>query len=420
MQLPLAGIKIIEAAQNAAGPMAGRWMADWGADVVHIEHPTRGDPVRSRFFRHYAGRDINSDFNYAWENIDRNKRSLTLDMAKPEGKKIFRKLVSQADIFITNYRTSDMIKFSCQYDDLKQVNQRLIYASITGYGDTGPDRDTPGFDVSAFFSRSGLLEAMKVPGQVPPPYVIAMGDFITGLGLACGILAALHHREISGKGQEVKTSLYNMGVYAMSYDTAATLLLKKTMPPSPEMAALLEKQKGQRADVREASLTPLVNYYETSDGRWICLSLVQPMQYWPNLCRAIGHEELINDKRFDSFLGILENRSALFKILDNAFHSRALAEWRERLDKEGIVWALLQNSLDVISDPQAHANNFFTTFEHPSHGPVELIACPVKLSDTPAQIRRPAPEMGQHTEEVLLENGYTWEDIAKLKDLGII
>jgi len=400
--------------------MAGRWLADWGADVVHIEHPTRGDPVRGRYFRMYAGRDIETDFNYAWENLDRNKRSLTLDMAKPEGKQVFRKLVSQADIFLTNYRTSDLIKFSCQYTDLKPLNDRLIYASVTGYGDSGPDKDTPGFDVSAFFARSGLLEAMRIPGQVPPPYVIAMGDFITGLGLACGILAALHYRDLSGKGQEVKTSLYNMGVYVMSYDIAATLLLKKLMPPTAEMKAILEKHKGDRIDTREASLTPMVNYYETSDGRWICLSLVQPMQYWPNLCHAIGRDDLIDDNRFNSFLGILENRNELFRILDSTIRTKPLSEWKQRLDNEGLVWALLQNYLEIINDPQARVNNFFATFEHPSHGPVELVACPVKLSETPAQIRRPAPEMGQHTEEVLLENGFTWEDIAKLKDLGII
>lgn len=420
MSMALEGIRVIEAAQNAAGPMAGRWLADWGADVIHIEHPTRGDPVRSRFFRMYAGRDIKSDFNYAWENIDRNKRSLTLDLARPAGKEILRKLVRKADIFITNYRTSDLIKFSCQYKDFQLLSERLIYASVTGYGDEGPDKDTPGFDVSAFFSRSGLLEAMKMQGQVPPPYVVAMGDFITGLGLACGILAALHSRAVTGTGQEVKTSLYNMGVYAMSYDMAATLLLKQTMPPLPLVNELLEKQKGKRVDLREASLTPMVNYYETQDGRWICLSLVQPMQYWPNLCRAIGHDELIDDNRFNSFLGILENRGALFKILDESFKERALDEWTERLNKEGLVWALLQNYLEVTQDPQARINNFFASFDHPSHGPVEMVACPVKLSDTPAQIRRPAPEMGQHTEEVLLENGYSWEDIASLKDGSII
>ncbi len=420
MHMPLEGIKVIEAAQNAAGPMAGRWLADWGADVVHIEHPTRGDPVRSRFFRMYAGRDMESDFNYAWENLDRNKRSLTLDLSGLAGKEILRKLVSQADIFITNYRTSDLIKFACRYDDLKVLNGRLIYASITGYGDTGPDKDTPGFDVSAFFSRSGLLEAMKLPGQVPPPSVIAMGDFVTGLGLACGILAALNYRNASGKGQEVKTSLYNMGVYAMSYDTAATLLLKKTLPPIPLVKELMEKYKGHRADFREASLTPMVNYYETSDGRWICLALVQPMQYWSGLCRALGREDLIEDTRFNSFLGILENRAELFKILDSSFRGRTLAEWTERLNKEGLVWSLLQNYLDVVNDPQARKNGFFVSYDHPAHGPVEMVACPVKLSDTPAQMRRPAPEMGQHTEEVLLENGYTWEDIAGFKDGAII
>jgi len=420
MSMALAGIKVIEAAQNAAGPMAGRWLADWGADVVHIEHPTRGDPVRSRYFRMYAGRDIDSDFNYAFENIDRNKRSMTLDLAKPAGKAILRKLVGNADIFITNYRTSDLIKFGCQYKDFKLLNERLIYASITGYGDVGPDKDTPGFDVSAFFSRSGLLEAMKIPGQVPPPYVVAMGDFITGLGLACGILAALHYRVATGKGQEVKTSLYNMGVYTMSYDIAATLLLKRLMPPPPLVDELLAKQKGSRIDVREASLTPLVNYYETLDGRWICLALVQPMQYWSNLCRAIDRDDLINDKRFDTFLGLLENRAVLFKILDESFRKRPLSEWRERLDREGLVWALLQNFLEVINDPQARANNFFSAFDHPSHGRVEMVACPVKLSHTPAQIRIPAPEMGQHTEQVLLENGYNWDDIARFKDEGII
>jgi crotonobetainyl-CoA:carnitine CoA-transferase CaiB-like acyl-CoA transferase len=420
MSTALDGVKVIEAAQNAAGPMAGRWLADWGADVIHIEHPQRGDPVRSRFFRQYAGRDIESEFNYAWENIDRNKRSLTLDLGKPSGKEILRKLVGSADIFITNYRTSDLIKFSCQYKDFEPLYPRLIYASITGYGDLGPDKDTPGFDVSAFFSRSGLLEAMKVPGQVPPPYVVAMGDFITGLGLACGILAALNSRAATGKGQEVKTSLYNMGVYAMSYDTAATLLLKRTMPPPSLVTELLAKQKGSRVDVRGASLSPMVNYYETLDGRWICLSLVQPMQYWPNLCRAIERDDLITDSRFNSFMGILENRSHLFKILDESFRKKSLAEWKQRLDKEGLVWALLQNYLEVTNDPQARANNFFTEFNYPTQGPVELVACPVKLSNTPARIRMPAPEMGQHTEEVLLENGYSWDDISRFKDESII
>jgi crotonobetainyl-CoA:carnitine CoA-transferase CaiB-like acyl-CoA transferase len=420
MSMPLQGLKVIEAAQNAAGPMAGRWLADWGADVIHIEHPTRGDPVRSRFFRMYAGRDIESNFNYAWENIDRNKRSLTLDLAKPVGKEILRNLVEKADVFLTNYRTSDLIKFSCQYEDLERLNRRLIYASVTGYGDVGPDKDTPGFDVSAFFSRAGLLEAMRNPGQVPPPNVIALGDFITALGLTCGILAALNNRAVTGKGQEVKTSLYNMGVYAMSYDIAATLLLKQLMPPPPLVNELLAKQKGNRIDLREASLTPMVNYYETLDGRWISLALVQPMQYWPNLCRAIDRDDLIDDNRFNSFEGILMNRSELFRILDDSFRKKTLEEWRERMDQEGLVWALLQNCLEVINDPQARANDFFTAFNHPSHGPVEMVACPVKLSDTPAQIRMAAPEFGQHTEEVLLEFGYTWDDIARFKESGVI
>lgn len=419
--LPFSGIKVIDATQNAAGPMAGRWLADWGADVIHLEHPVRGDPVRSRFFRRYNDMDIDSDFNYAFENINRNKRGITLDMASPGGKKVLRKLIDGADVFLTNYRTSDLEKFDCRYEDLKTINPRLVYASVTGFGKFGPDANTPGYDATAFMTRAGPADAFRwYPEQVPPPWTTAFGDFYTALGIAMGIVTALWTREKTGRGQEVTTSLYNMGVYAMSYDIAAALLLKREMPMRQEVKDALEKQKGGNIDLRHTRVTPLINYYRTKDNRWLTLSITQPDRYWPWVCQSIGREDLINDVRYNTLKVQMENHVEIVRILDEAFQGRTLAEWKERLDAAGVIWAPAQNFVEIIRDPQARANGFFTTFDHPSYGPVELVDCPVKLSDTPAQITKPAPELGQHTEEVLLEAGYNWEEIIKLKEDGII
>jgi crotonobetainyl-CoA:carnitine CoA-transferase CaiB-like acyl-CoA transferase len=219
--------------------------------------------------------------------------------------------------------------------------------------------------------------------------------------LAFGILAALFARERTGMGQEVDTSLFATGIYQMSFDISGALVEKKEFTEY--------KPRG-----REDSFNPLTGAYFTADGRQFVLMCLQPDRYWPLICRALGREELINDPRFATFADRAKNRMELFAIFDAAFATKPLAEWRPSF--ADIPSAPVQNLLEVVNDKQARANNYFTTLNHPAHGIIEVVAPPIQLSKTPASVRKPAPEFGQHTEEILLEHGYSWEDISRLRE----
>ena len=400
----LEGIKIVEVAQAAAAPMGGRLLADLGADVLHIENPATGDS--HRYFQSKpsdaikAGRGVPSEVNYNFELYNINKRSVTLNLASEHGREIMYKLIEKADVFTSNLRPFELEKFQLEYDTLSKLNPRLIFASLTGYGRKGPNADSPGYDIVSYWSRTAIPYLMDALGFRP-----AFGDSLGGLMLAFGIMTALFVRERTGIGQEVDMSLFGLGVFQMSFDISG---------------ALIEKQEFSewRPGGREESYNPLAGLYPTKDGRQFLLMCLQPDRYWDKVCQAIEREDLINDHRFNTFEGRAENRMELFAILDEAFLSKTLDEWRPRL--AGIPSGPVQNLLEVINDPQARANDFFVPLDHPTHGRIEVIAPPVKFSKTPATVRTAAPELGQHTEEVLLEYGYTWEDIAKFREQGII
>ena len=402
--LALEGIRVVEVTGWAAGPMAGRFLADLGADVIHVEHPVKGDAFRYYQTGILPDWVIKSDINYTWENYNCNKKSITIDLAQEGGREILYKLVKNADVFLNNVRPRDLKKFGAEYDTLSRLNPRLIHASITGYGKKGPSKDLPGFDVTGFWARAGITNMLKSPNQPPPTPRVAFGDNIAGMAAAFGIMTALFTRERTGIGQEVDVSLYSTGVFVLTYDTAGTL------------ASGQDFQQHERRDL----LNALQNYYQTSDGRWICLSIAQPDPYWSSFCRAMEREDLEHDPRFESFEAKMENHTALFDIVNEAFLSKTLAEWTERLDKAEVPWAPAQRQTEVIADPQARANDFFVSIDHPTYGPIELVASPIKLSKTPSTIRTPAPEFGQHTEEILLEHGYTWQDIEQFKQQGTI
>jgi len=403
MVLPLEGIKVVEVAQFAAGPMAGRFLADLGAEVIHVEHPVRGDAQRATQSLAGLGRSIPSAVNYVWENINRNKKSVTLDLSQERGKEILYKMVEGADVFLNNMKLPDVRKFGIEYEILSRLNPRLIYAYMNGYGTKGPDKDLPGYDGASYFARSGIFHMLRSGDMPPPASRPALGDFPAALTLFCGIVVALFVRERTNIGQEVYTSLFNAGVFALSYDIQETLTTGHECEVTP----------------RNETLGAVSNFYQTKDGRWLRLSIVQPDAYWSKFCKAIEREDLEHDPRFETMERQIQNHIALIEILDEVFVSKTLAEWKPRLD--GVVpWSPCQNLSEVVNDPQARANDFFVTFDHPWHGPVELIACPIKLSKTPATIRTPAPEFSQHTEEVLLKLGYTWESIDQFKQESII
>jgi len=403
MTVGLEGVRVVEMAQVAAGPMAGRLLADWGAEVIHIEHPVRGDIYRSQSAGHRGGRAIVSDINYNIENYNRNKKSVSLDMSQEGGKKIIYKLLEKADVFLNNLRPRELIKFNLEYDTLSQLNPRLIFANISGYGKNGPVKDAPGYEYTGYFARSGIHHVLRPPGSAPVQTPIGFGDNVVALSLAYGIMTALFIRERSGIGQEVDVCLYHTGVYAISGDIAGSLVTGQ------------DRQTIERKDVNNV----LVNSYETKDGRWIQFGMAQPDPYWSRFCRGIGREDIEHDPRFASFESRVDNRIALFDILEEVFLSKTLAEWKPRLDEANIPWAPIQSLTEVTSDPQARENDFFVAYDHPTYGRIEGVANPVKFSKTPV-VARPAPEFSQHTEEVLLEHGYTWEDIAQFKEQGII
>ena len=271
MASALAGIKVIDVSQVAAVPMAARYLGDFGADVLHIEHPIMGDSFRVVQAGMSQVTGIQSDINYVWENYNRNKRSVTLDLSRKPGQKILYRLVEKADVFLTNMRPFEVAKYRLDYSVLSQLNPGLIYGGLTGYGKKGPERDAPAYDHTAYWARSGIphrltaLTLPAAPGTPPPAFLPSFGDHMAGMNLACGVMTALFMRERTGMGQEVNVSLFHSGVYQLSMDLAGTLVTK---------------QDCQRMISRESVRSPLVTQYLTKDDRWIMLSGLRPERYW--------------------------------------------------------------------------------------------------------------------------------------------
>jgi len=425
MSSALAGIKVVDVSQVAAVPVAARNLADFGADVLHIENPKTGDSWRI----YQAGQDTGragapSEINYNWENFNRNKRSVTVDISQKGGQEVLYKFVNEADVFLTNLRPFELKRYNLEYDTLNRQNPRLIYAALTGFGKKGAEKDAPAYDATAYWTRSGIPHMFTRLGMPQSGFRPAFGDNVAGLALAYGIMTSLYVREKTGKGQEVGVALLHAGLYQLSFDIAGALATGldyedwREDPPPDIVAAAEAGLAPARAFYRSKAPNPLAGRYTTKDNRVITFVALQPDRYWGKFCRALGLEELENDPRFNTIEGREENNSILYPILDEAFAGKTLDEWKPLL--KGIPYAVHQSLREVINDPQARANDFFTAYDHPTHGRLEVLANPVMLSETPATMRMAAPEFGQHTEEVLLEYGYTWEDIARLKEQGII
>jgi len=411
MTQALEGIKVIDVSQVAAVPMAARYLGDFGADVIHIEHPITGDYFRVVQEGMSRVMGVQSDVNYVWENYNRNKRSMTLDLSCKTGQVILSTLVKEADVFLTNMRPFELKRYRMEYSTLSKLNSKLIYGALTGYGTKGPDKDRPAYDHTAYWARSGIphrLTSLTLPvasGTPPPAFMPSFGDHMAGMNLACGVITALFMRERTGIGQEINVSLFHSGVYQLSMDLAGTLTTR---------------QDCQHMTSRENVRSPLVTLYLTKDDRWILLSGLRRDRYWSKFCHAIGRPDLEDDPRFATVDLITENSVTLLHILEEVFRSKTLREWAPLLNEANFPWAPIQTLTEVIDDQQARANDFFISYDHPAYGCIEGVANPVKLSKSPEIVRIPGPEFGQHTEEVLLEYGYTWEDISRFKQDGVI
>jgi len=436
MALALEGVKVLDVSQVAAVPMCARHLADFGADVIHVEHPVTGDSWRVYQAGQGGVTGVSSDIPYNWEAYNRNKRSMSLDLSREGGRKIIYNLVEKADVLVTNLRWVERQEFGLEYDTLHQINLGLVYASLTGYGKKGPDKDIPAYDASAYWVRAAIPYMLSIPGMRTAGFRPAFGDNVAALALALGIMMALFSRGKTGVGQEVDLSLFNTGVYQLSFDVAATLATgqdpqewatqafqaqadEETVKRRQELIADVETATERLRDFfRENAPNPMGLPYETKDGKRLVFVIVLPERYWPRFCRAIGREDLEHDPKFNSMEARAENHLELYHIFREAFLSKTLDEWKPILADIPYAWD--RNLLEVINDPQARANDFFVPIDHPTYGRMEVAANPIKLSETPASIRMPAPEFSQHTEEILLEYGYTWEDIAQFKEQGLI
>ena len=398
---PLDGIKVIECAQWFVGPYAGFMLADLGADVIKVEEPVGGDRIRG--LTYLASQKI--EHNWMFEHANRNKRSITLDLGTQKGREIIYKLIEQADVFLHNFTLGVPEKLGVDYDTLYSYNPRLIYAQGSGWGPEGPLRAQNAFD-PAMQSRSGLVMLQTNPGEIPTQLASAIGDITTALILVPAILAALLAREHLGIGQKVDVSGLGSLMY-LQMNALAQVLIGGQDPVNPMY----------RPNVRN----PLWCNYQCTDGKWITLGMIASDQYWPAFCKAVGIEHLEKDPKFENSDMRRQNAQELISILDKVFATRPLSEWLEHFEHQGgLIYAPIQSIQELATDPQVIANEYITDFNHPVHGMIKVLGFPYKFSRTPASLRKAAPEHGQHTEEVLLEMGYSWDDIAQLRDEGVI
>ncbi|MFC1920917.1 CaiB/BaiF CoA transferase family protein [Chloroflexota bacterium] len=401
----LEGLKVVAMEHMEAVPVATLWMADWGADVLKIE-PLTGDMFRGLQAAHGTTTDIKREggnVRWTFQLINRNKKSMTLNLKTERGLEILHKLVETADVFMSNFTPDALKNLKADYASLSKVNPKIVYATISGYGSVGPDKDLRGFDHAAGWAHSGMQYMMSEPGIAPPR--LPGGTIDRGVAAPhalAGVLAALLHREKTGEGQEIEVSLFRSGVWSIA------LPIQSAIAGTPMPIT----DRGKAAN-------PLFTVYRTKDDRWIQMSMIQPDPFWPAFCQVIEKPELEKDPRFIDINKRTENNEELIKIIDEVMATKTMAEWDKRCREYDLIYSRVQTHMEVLNDPQALANDFFVDLPHPQ-GTFKVVATPVKFHQNPAEVKTPAPELGQHTEMTLLELGYTWEDIAGLKEQGII
>jgi crotonobetainyl-CoA:carnitine CoA-transferase CaiB-like acyl-CoA transferase len=402
MDQVLQGVRVVEVAQWWFVPAAGAVLADWGADVIKIEHPVHGDPQRGLVTSGLM--PATGGVNFMVEQPNRGKRSVGIDLAHPRGLELLHRLVETADVFLTNFLPAARRRLRIDVDDIRRVNPKIIYVRGHGQGARGPEAERGGYDAASFWCRGGIASALTAPDAAAPVMQrAAFGDSTGGVAVAGGITAALFRRERTGVPSVVDVSLLGTAMWIMAPDIIAAQLLGIDLP----------------AGDRTQAPNPIVNSYRTKDGRWLFLNMLQPDRFWPDLCTRLGRPDLVVDPRFADGRVRFENRAVCIRELDAIFAAATLAEWRTRLaDAEG-VWAPMQTARELADDPQARANGYLARVARGDGSDFTLVANPVQFDERSPTIT-PAPDLGQHTEEVLLELGLGWEDLAACKEAGAI
>ncbi|MBN2239261.1 MAG: CoA transferase [Dehalococcoidales bacterium] len=398
---PLDGVKVVELTQFQQGPVAGMRLGDLGADVIKIE-AQQGDAARGMM--RIIGADTGlQGRNFYFESCNRNKRSIVIDLATEKGKEIFFKLIKETDVFLTNLSISAPKKLGITWEECSKVNPRLIYAHASGWGREGPDADELSFDYTGL-ARSGTMMMCGERDGPPGTLIPGMGDEHSGLICAWAVTAALYAREKTGKGQLVDTSLMGSLIALNGVNFGAPGVLGQEFPRL----------------VRAESGNPIYNHYQCKDEKWIVIAHLQPDKYWPKVCKAMALEELENDPKFSTIEARHDNGKELVAILDERFATKTRNEWMGVFKEAGLIYTPVQSPSEVFKDPQALANNYIIDVDHPVWGKIKMLGFPWEFHETPAAIQREAPELGQHTEEILLELGYDWDDIITFKDSEVI
>lgn len=397
--LPLAGLRVLDISSFIAAPAAAVVLGDWGADVIKIEGPD-GDPNRTIMVD--SPNYPTATVNYPWEMDSRNKRSLVLDLKQPAARATLDKLIARSDVLICNFPPLVREKLKLTYEDVKRANPKLIYASLTGYGESGPDRDRPGFDATAYFARSGLLEAQRYEGGPPGVPGPAQGDRATAMSLVSSILMALMHRMKTGEGSWVGTSLLGNGIWSCGVIAQAALadaFLTPRPPPDRPRSALS-------------------NIYRTRDDRWIQLTIVREDKLWPPMCKAIGQPGLVEDLRFRTQDDRRANSADLATIVREAFAARDYDDLVKDLAANAITFGVISRPRDVPHDQQAVACGAIVETAIPSLP--RTLANPIRLGFAEQKTAHAAPSLGQHSAEILSEIGLSAEEIDGLKKTGAV
>ncbi len=393
MARPLEGIRVIDWTIWQQGPVATTMLADLGAEVIKLEEREKGDPGRG-IVAVAGGSTTNQGRNFYFEANNRHKKSIALDLKTPAAREVVYKLAAKSDVFVQNYRKGVAARLGLDYQSLSKHNERLIYASASGYGPEGPDSGEPSFD----YLGHGVMCAIGGP-ELPPTYVFGgIADQMGAIMLAYGVITALFARERYGIGQEVDASHLGSMIALQGLNVSSKTIMGWEMGRYP----------------RESAFNPLWNHYKCGDGKWICLAMLQPGRYWKDFCNTLGLSELVEDPRFVDILSRGQNAKELVAILDKTFATKTRDEWMAILRKGGdFIYTIVNSISDLPSDPQVIANNYIVEHEIPEIGKTRVVGVPVILSKTPGEARGHAPEFGQHTEEILTEMlGYSWDDVG--------